>query len=495
MIPPDRPDPFDHVDASATVSAPPRFVVAAPASGQGKTTVTIGLIAALRRVGHDVAPFKVGPDYIDPGYHLLAAGRPGRNLDPFLVGEDAMLPLFLHGALRPTPCDLAVVEGVMGLFDGRLGTGGFASTGHVAALLRAPVVLVLDTRHTSRTIGAVAHGLATWDAEVSVAGVVLNQCGSARHAAEATAAIRESGLAVLGVLGRHEDLHAPSRHLGLVPAAERPQAATDLDRLADRIAADVDLAAIVDVARRAPALAARPWDPEAVITPPTLEGSRPVVAMAGGRAFTFRYAETSELLEAAGCEVAVFDPLVDADLPAGTRGLYLGGGFPEVHAGELSGNEVLRARIRAAVAAGMPTVAECAGLLYLCSTLDGVPMTGALPATARMTPRLTLGYREAVAPADTLLARAGERVTGHEFHRTTVDVPRDTGTGIPPAITPAWLLDGRPDGVSADPAGSGMATLHASYLHVHWAGHPQVAQRFADAVHRYAPTPTPAGAL
>lgn len=467
------------------VNAPPRFVVAAPASGHGKTTVTIGLIAALRRLGHVVAPFKVGPDYIDPGYHLLAAGRPGRNLDPFLVGEDAILQLFLHGCARPTPCDLAVVEGVMGLFDGRLGTGGFASTGHVAALLRAPVVLVLDATHTSRTIGAIAHGLATWDAEVSVAGVVLNQCGSARHAAEAVAAIGESGLPVLGVLGRHDDLHAPSRHLGLVPAAERPHAAADLDRLADRIAADVDLAGILDLARRAPALAGRAWDPTSVLTPLSVGGSRPVVAVAGGRAFTFRYAETTELLQAAGCETVVFDPLVDAALPPGTAGLYLGGGFPEVHAGELAGNANLLAAIRAAVSAGMPTVAECAGLLYLCATLDDVPMTAALPATARMTPRLTLGYRGSVAPADTLLARAGDHITGHEFHRTTVDVP--------PGIPPAWLLDGRPDGVSADPAGLGVSTLHASYLHVHWAGHPQLAQRFADAVHRYASTRTPAG--
>ena len=468
----------------------PRIVVAAPASGHGKTTVATGLMAALARRGLAVSGHKVGPDYIDPGYHALATGRPGRNLDPHLVGEDLLVPLLLHGA---RDADLALVEGVMGLYDGRLGSEGFASTAHVATVTRSPVLLVVDVSHASRSIGAVVHGLATWDPAVDIAGVILNKAGSDRHAREVEAAIHErSDLPVLGVLHRDDGIVAPSRHLGLVPAAERDEAATALDRLVDRITERVDLDLLLALADKAPDLDELPWDPAEMaprscnaqlpelprssdcapdeVTPRYMSGGRPVVAVAGGRAFTFRYAETEELLEAAGCEVVTFDPLTDAHLPAGTSGIYLGGGFPEVHAADLAANESLRADLRAAIAAGVPTVAECAGLLYLCDTVDEAPMVGALEAAAVMTPRLTLAYRTATAGTDTLLTRRGETVTAHEFHRTQV-APATGGT-------PAWLVDGTAVGFASP-------TLHASYLHVHWAGHPHLAQRFADAVHAH----------
>lgn len=458
----------------------PRLVLAAPGSGQGKTTVAIGLMAALGRRGLAVAGFKVGPDYIDPGYHTLATGRPGRNLDPFLVGEALVAPLLAHGAATPAPCDVAVIEGVMGLFDGRVGTDGFASTAHVALLTDSPVVLVVDASHTSRTVGAVAHGLATYDAGVRVAGVILNKVGSATHASEAVAAVERAGLRVLGVLPRTAGIEAPSRHLGLVPVAERADAAASLDVLAARITECISLDAVLAVAASAPDLDAEPWDPAAVVRTPSQR--RPVVAVAGGRAFTFRYPETEELLRAAGCDVAEFDPLTASALPAGTAGLYLGGGFPEVHAADLSANATLRTAVRAAVDAGLPTVAECAGLLYLASSLDGQPMVGAVPAAAGMHPRLVLGYREATAVADTLLARAGEAVTGHEFHRTR--------TPLLDGSAPAWSWSGPDgpvaDGVSLDPARTGRPTVHASYLHTHWAGHPGLAQRFAEAVHTHA---------
>lgn len=356
----------------------------------------------------------------------------------------------------------------MGLFDGRLGTGGFGSTAHVARLLDAPVVLVVDARHTSRTVGATVLGMARFDPAVRVAGVVLNQVGSPRHAEEARVAVEGVGVPVLGVLPRALDIEAPSRHLGLVPVAERDDA--KVAAMGDVVAAHVDLDAVLAVAAGAPALDAAAWDPAAEVRAPA--ASRSVVAVAGGRAFTFRYPETDELLAAAGCDVIEFDPLRDPRLPDGTAGLWLGGGFPEVYAGELAGNGPLAAEIRAAVAAGVPTVAECAGLLYLCSTLDGRPMVGAVPAEATMGPRLTMGYRVATTDRPTLLGRPGEEVTGHEFHRTTVTLAADGS----PASGEAWLLDGRPDGVAGE-------TLHASYLHTHWAGHPHLAQRFADAVH------------
>jgi cobyrinic acid a,c-diamide synthase len=447
----------------------PRVVIAAPATGQGKTTVATGLMAALTRAGHVVSGHKVGPDYIDPGYHALACGRPGRNLDPHLVGEERIVPLLLHGAAG---ADVAVVEGVMGLYDGKVGGQGFASTAHVATLTRSPIVLVVDISRSSRSIGAVVHGMATYDPNVEIAGVVLNQAGSPRHAAEVADSI---DLPVLGTIGRDPDLAVPSRHLGLVPAAERDEARHALDTLADRIAELVDLDAVLAVARSAPDLDGDPWDAvgalggfEARFARTSTTGDGPVVAVAGGRAFTFRYAETEELLRAAGCTVVGFDPMTDAYLPDGTAGIYLGGGFPEVHARELTGNVVLRRELAAAIGDGVPTVAECAGLLYLCSSLDSSPMVGAIDAAAAMTERLTLRYPTMTAATDNLLTRAGEQVTGHEFHRTQV---------APYAGEhPAWTVDGQDVGFTSP-------TLHASYLHTHWAGHPQLAQRFAEAVH------------
>lgn len=434
------------------------MVVAAPATGQGKTTVATGLMAALRAAGHEVSGHKVGPDYIDPGYHALACGRPGRNLDPHLVGEPLVAPLLAHGARG---ADVAVIEGVMGLFDGRIGGDGFSSTAHVATLTRSPVVLVVDISRSSRSIGALVHGMATWDPTVQVAGVILNQAGSVRHAEEVRSSL---SVPVLGVIPRDASIATPSRHLGLVTAAERGESEAVVARLAEVVAEHVDLDAVLGIARSAPGLDVEPWSP-----PPPRAGVRRTVAVAAGRAFTFQYAETAELLAAHGCDVAPFDPAHDTALPEGTAGLYLGGGFPEVHAADLSANTALLGEIRTAVLDGLPTVAECAGLLYLCRTLDGVPMAGVLDAEAAMSTRLTLRYPEATGTGESLLTRAGETVTGHEFHRTTV-TPASAGT-------PAWRIDGEEVGFAS-------ASLHASYLHTHWAGHPQLAARFAEAVHR-----------
>ncbi|TVT42005.1 cobyrinate a,c-diamide synthase [Amycolatopsis rhizosphaerae] len=438
-----------------------RLVVAAPGSGHGKTTVAAGLMAALRARGLVVSGHKVGPDFIDPSYHALATGRPPRNLDPFLQSEDLLVPLLLHGA---GGAGIAVIEGVMGLFDGALGTEGFASTAHVARLLEAPVVLVVDASAASRSVAATVLGFARYDPRVTLAGVILNKLGSQRHEDEIRAALVPTGIPVLGALRRSEDIHAPSRHLGLVPAEERGAESRQLlPRLAEWIADGVDLEAVVRVARTAPRLSGTAWRPDGTWT-----GPRRVVAAAAGEAFTFRYTETVELLDSHGIDVVDLDPLHDKGLPEDCAGLYFGGGFPEVHAGALSDNASLREGVATAIRGGMPVVAECAGLLYLCRELDGLPMVGAVDALARMTKRGALGYRRATAPRDTVLARAGARVTGHEFHRTEV-LPRQ-------GETPAWEWDGTGEGFAS-------ATLHASYLHVHWAGHPGLARSFAAAVH------------
>lgn len=448
----------------------PRLVIAAANSSAGKTTIATGLMGALRARGSVVAGFKVGPDFIDPGYHALATGRPGRNLDAVLTSEELVARLLLHGAAVPEPADLAIVEGVMGLFDGQLGRGGFGSTAHIARLISAPVVLVVDAAGSSRTAAAAGLGLRAFDERITIAGVIVNRVGSPRHAAELSAVFEAAGLPVLGTVPRNAGISAPSRHLGLVPAAERLQSAATVAALAAHIAERVDLDAVWQLARTAPALDVSAWNPAEVVTP---VAGRPVVGLMAGRAFTFRYAETEELLRAAGCEVVEIDPLQAQSLPAGISGLYIGGGFPEIHAVELSRNASLRNAIAAAIADGLPTVAECAGQLYLGEHLDGHPMVGALAATARMTPRLSLGYRQATAPTDTLLAAAGTTLTGHEFHRTTTSPGSGTSS--------AWSWGDQPEGFSADPAGHGTPSLHSSYLHVHWAGNPDCAQRFAEA--------------
>ncbi len=448
-------------------SAAPRIVVAAPTSGAGKTSVTTGLVAALTARGLTVSPHKVGPDYIDPGYAGLAAGRPGRNLDPWLVGEERIAPLFLHGSRG---ADVAVVEGVMGLFDGASHphvAPGFGSTAYVAGLLRAPVVLVVDASAQAQSVAALVHGFATFDPTVRLGGVVLNRVGSPRHEAILREALEASGVPVLGAVPRTDAVGTPSRHLGLVPAAERSaEALATVHRLGEVVAAAVDLDAVLALARTAPELDATPWDPAAEVD---VVPGRPRIAVAGGPAFTFGYAENAELLAAAGAEVVTVDPLRDEALPPGTAGLVVGGGFPEVYAAELSANAALRADVAAHAARGLPVAAECAGLLYLARELDGHPMCGVLDATAAMSPRLTLGYRAAVAPTDSVLAAAGTRVRGHEFHRTTAT----PGSGA----APAWQWSG-PAGATAE--GFAQGSVHASYLHLHWAGSPQLAARFVS---------------
>ncbi|MER7227875.1 cobyrinate a,c-diamide synthase [Streptomyces rubradiris] len=442
-------------------SSVPRLVVAAPSSGSGKTTVATGLMAAFAARGLAVSPHKVGPDYIDPGYHALATGRTGRNLDAYLCGPELIAPLFLHGARG---CDLAVVEGVMGLYDGAAGQGELASTAHVAKLLRAPVVLVVDASSQSRSVAALVHGFASWDPRVRLGGVILNKVRSDRHEELLREALDSAGVPVLGVLRRVPQVDTPSRHLGLVPVAERRADAVDaVAAMAAQVERGCDLDALSRLASSAGPLPDAPWE-----APVGATGRRAVVAVAGGPAFTFSYAEHAELLTAAGAEVVAFDPLRDERLPEGTAGLVVGGGFPEVYAAELSANEPLREAVAELARSGAPVAAECAGLLYLCRELDGRPMCGVLDATARMTERLTLGYRDAVAVGDSVLAAAGTRMRGHEFHRTVVE----PGAGA----APAW-------GVTAPVRrveGFVEQGVHASYLHTHWASEPGVARRFVE---------------
>lgn len=443
----------------------PAVVIAAPASGSGKTTVATGLMGALRKAGHRVAPFKVGPDFIDPGYHALATGLPGRNLDPVLLGESLIGPLYRHGSAG---ADIAVVEGVMGLFDGRISADAVGpargSTAQVAGLLGAPVVLVVDARGQSHSIAALLHGFSTFDTSVRLVGVILNRVGTPRHEQVLRQACEQAGVAVLGAIPRTAELEVPSRHLGLVTAveygalAERAVAA-----MTDLVARHVDIPALVAAA--ASNVGAVPWSPDVSEPVPPVR-----IALAAGRAFSFGYAEHRELLSAAGAEVVDFDPLVDG-LPEDTAALVIPGGFPEQFTAELSANEVVRAQIRALAAAGAPVHAECAGLTYLVDDLDGVPMCGVLTGSARFTERLTLGYRDAVAVTESALHTVGERVCGHEFHRTAVTFGRD--------YPMAWGFRSAAGQRVADGVVDG--GVHAGYLHTHPAAHPHASSRFVAA--------------
>lgn len=445
----------------------PAVVIAAPASGSGKTTVATGLMGALRRAGRAVAPFKVGPDYIDPGYHTLATRRPGRNLDPVLVGEHLIGPLYRHGSAG---ADIAVIEGVMGLFDGRIdhdnpSATAAGSTAQVAGMLGAPVILVVDARGQSHSIAALLHGFSTFDRSVRIAGVILNRVGSARHEEVLRQACEHAGVPVFGAIPRTDELSVPSRHLGLVTAVEYGERArAAVEAMIALVGRHVDLVGLMAVA--ASRVADSPWDP-AVAAPAEPAGADVTVAFASGKAFSFGYAEHRELLAAAGAQVVEFDPLTDP-LPPDTAATVIPGGFPEQFSTELSANDLVREQINALAASGAPVHAECAGLTYLVDELDGYPMCGVLSGSARFTDRLTLGYRQGVVVADSPLHHNGERIMGHEFHRTTV---RFTDS-----YPPAWIFAGT--NLPAVRDGAVDAGVHAGFLHTHPAAHPRAITRF-----------------
>lgn len=535
-----------------TTSMLPRLVVAAPASGHGKTTIVTGLLAALRARGLTVSPHKVGPDYVDPGYHALAAGRPGRNLDAFLVGEERIVPLLRHGAATPVPADIAVIEGVMGLFDGAVAgqVPGFASTAHIARLTNSPVVLVVDVTGMGRSVAALLHGYTTFDPSIRVAGVILNKVGSARHAALLREAIAPLRIAVLGAIPRRATLSVPARHLGLVPATDAAAAARALiDELAAVVTREVDLDAVIALARSAPPLPALPHPgagdgapgsggpggeellgdepPHDELRPAaprhhTLGSGEPPavahrgraasdapghgavrIAIAAGPAFVAGYAEHAELLTAAGAEVVTFDPMVEPHLPPGTAGVVLGCGSIEVHAQALAANTSLRAEIAALAAAGAPVIAECAGLAYLSRTFavgdegsggtgtggdrggashgradrgGAAPMCGVLDVDTLLGDARRLGYRQATALTDSVLGPAGMLVHGHEFHSTAVRRPS------PPATAWGWSEAG--DAVTDGWVGGPSGNVHASFLHLHWAGVPEIPARIVAAARR-----------
>ncbi len=453
----------------------PRLLVAGTNSGVGKTLLTSGLIGALRRRGLVVQPFKCGPDYIDPGYHARAAGQPCFSLDTWMLDDAQVRDGFVRACAG---ADIAVIEGVMGLFDGAGFDSVHGSAAQIAALLGAPVLLVMNIAGSARSAAAVALGFARFDPALPVAAVALNFAGSERHALGCAGAIREAaGLPLAGWLPRDAGLRVPERHLGLLTADEGTDVDAVLAAAADAVAARFDLDALLRLAAQAPDLPL----PQAR-SPCVPRGARPLLAVARDAAFSFYYPENLELIEAAGARIAFFSPVAGERLPAGAGGVYLGGGYPELHARALAANAGLWEDLRALHARGAPILAECGGFMVLTEVLvdtDGVRhrMAGLVPGVARMTTRLaSLGYREATALQDTLLADAGETLRGHEFRYSVWDV----ADGRP--VTPAWRLRGARPGGAETFGGHAERGLLASYLHIHFGQRVALAGRLVRAM-------------
>jgi cobyrinic acid a,c-diamide synthase len=474
------------------------LIIAGERSGAGKTTVTLALLAYLKRQGLNVQSFKVGPDYIDPMFHHYITGRPCRNLDPVLTSESYVLECF---ARHTCDAEYAIVEGVMGLFDGVRGisaqgratelTGntakpadsedGFASTAHIACLLDLPVLLVIDCSRLSGSVAAIAHGYRSFDPRIKIAGAILNRVGSDRHLELLQNALEPLQLPVLGVLRRQDDITIPDRHLGLVPVAEMRNLNEILDKLAQIGYNSFDwerLLPLLRIDEKTAKLQVHTQTDTHLRLSAFICGSKTKIPIAVARdsAFSFYYQDNLDLLQQLGAELVFWSPLTDTGIPEGVCGLYFGGGFPEVFARELSANQSARETIRTAIQSGMPAVAECGGLMYLCQQIvdfdsHSWAMVGVLPVDAIMDKRLTLGYRHATALQDSPVLSAGETVCGHEFHRSQL-------SATPSA--PLYQTRRYSQKVPMQPESEGWRThrLHASYIHLHWGARPEMPARF-----------------
>jgi cobyrinic acid a,c-diamide synthase len=462
----------------------PRLVIAGTSSGVGKTTVVVGLLAALRRRGLRVQPFKVGPDYIDPSHHTAATGTPSRNLDSWMVPKDALVELFSRACRG---ADLAVIEGVMGLFDGFSGRDETGSTAEIAKLLDSPVLLVMDVRSMARSAAAMALGYSRFDPDLKVAGFVLNNVGGEKHYRMVREAIEGSGIGrVFGYLPRDPELDIPERHLGLIPTPEQPLSEEHLEKLANLIETHVDVDGLLRAAtgrggegengRKEPLTPSppHPVSPSSLF-PAVPVPRRAVIAVARDEAFNFYYQDNLDLLEAHGAELVYFSPLHDTALPKGAGALYLGGGFPEMHADVLARNRSMLESIRLVVNEGLPVYGECGGLMYLSEGIVDEagtkhPLVGAVPGWCSMEgKRLHLGYVEVRSAVDTPLGPAGLVARGHEFHYCNWD-------GLDPSRGAYRVLNQgeRAEGFSLD-------NVLASFVHVHFAANSTLAPAFVAA--------------
>ncbi|MBF2098723.1 MAG: cobyrinate a,c-diamide synthase [Gloeomargaritaceae cyanobacterium C42_A2020_066] len=448
------------------------LVIAGERSGVGKTTLTLMILACLRRWGHTVQAFKVGPDYIDPQFHTQVTGRPCRNLDPILTSETYVQTCFGRHAQGVSH---VLVEGVMGLFDGTGEPEYRGSTAHVARLLNLPVLLVIDCSRLSSSVAALVQGYRTLDARLTLAGVILNRVASDRHRELLLEALAPLGIPVLGLIPRQDDLGRPARHLGLVPPGELGDFAPWLDRLVglgQRALAWEHLLPLLSAGR--PSLAPEVPRPAATVR----------LGIAQDAAFNFYYADNLDLLGQWGAELVPWSPLQDTQGLPDVHGLVIGGGFPETFAAILSSQSQLHRALRHAAGRGMPMYAECGGLMFLSQSITAQtgetwPMVGLLPTATQMAGRLTLGYRRGVVQAPSPFLHPGELVWGHEFHHSV--------TTIPPPM-PLYSLRGLGAAAVSTPEGWVSNRVQASYLHLHWGEIPGIPQRLVARARAYAQT-------
>ncbi|MBI2287810.1 MAG: cobyrinate a,c-diamide synthase [Chloroflexi bacterium] len=443
------------------------IVIAGTVSGVGKTTIATGLMGALSRRKLKVQPFKAGPDYIDPTYHTWATGVPSRNLDTWMLPHQAVVELFNRAMIDK---DIAIIEGVMGLYDGRSSTSDEASTAEMAKLIRVPVLLVVDSRKTARSLAAMVTGYQTFDPALRIGGIILNGIGSDGHLKLCQEAIEHyTGIKVMGYLPRRDNLSLPERHLGLIPTVENPASEEFLGQLIAQCEATFNIPEILRLAEQAMVPAVKPALFPPVNKPPVVS-----IAVAKDKAFSFYYQDSLDLLEAWGAELIPFSPLQDTQLPPGVSGVYIGGGFPEMYAADLTGNKSMRQAMSSAARRGMPIYAECGGLMYLGRSIRDLegneyPMVGAIPISSRIdTPRLSLGYRTIQALADGPLLRQGEIAHGHEFHWSVLQ-----GTADAPAAYKVIEKTERTEGFQ-------QGNLLASYIHLHLGGLPFMASRLVN---------------
>ncbi|MBI4318255.1 MAG: cobyrinate a,c-diamide synthase [Chloroflexi bacterium] len=462
----------------------PRVVIAGTSSGVGKTTLTAGVVAALRKRGLAVQPFKCGPDYIDPSYHTVAAGLPCRNLDSWMVDRNVMVGLFARAAQR---ADIAVVEGVMGLYDGRSGANEAGSTAEIAKALRAPVVLVVDVAKMARSAGAVVLGYRQFDPDVDLAGIILSQIGSPAHLQLVKQAIQSrAGVPVVGYVAKNADIRLPERHLGLVPTVEDAALVDVVERIRQQIEITVDIDVVLQLARSAPLFSVEPFDN---LFPPEVQRTVVTIGIARDEAFDFYYQDNLDLLEAWGARLRPVSPLRDAALPIDIDGLYVGGGFPELYAAQLAANDVFMQSLRSAHAGGMPIYGECGGLMYLSQEIVDFDaarheMVGLIPGSTIMRKqRVRMGYVEVEALENSILAEKGRRLRGHEFHWSELEnldghpalaragASRPAFDILAPSRVPEGFVDGN---------------LLASYVHLHFGSDPTLARRFVASCDRWA---------
>lgn len=448
------------------------MVIGGTHSGVGKTTISLGLMAAFQKRGLSVQSFKVGPDFIDPGHHTRLLGVPSRNLDGWMLSKEYNRTTFcrsMHGK------DFGIVEGVMGLFDGYDGRSEAGSTAQMAKWLNAPVVLVVDASSMARSIAALVHGFNTYEQDLRLRAVIANRVGSASHArflAEAMESIPD--VSFLGGLPRTDEVTIPERHLGLVTSDEEPYAADLFSRLALLVEEHLDVAQLLEL-------------PAAEVSDEVLSGSsarqpRIRLGVARDEAFCFYYQDNLDLLSHFGAELCFFSPLRDSNLPENVSGLYLGGGYPELYARELAENEGLRKEVLAAAQGGMPIFAECGGFMYLARSIEvegrNYPMVELYPFSTRMLPqRKALGYREVVLKADCLLGPKGLKARGHEFHYSEL-------IGGPGEVPDLFRLSSR-KGIQVGTDGFVLDNTLAGYIHLHFGSNPAMAAHFVDSCKEY----------